>query len=48
MFGSMKNYAEIWSIALSPNKQELFIVSGSEDQSEKVFKADLTKEVFQL
>ncbi len=37
----MKNYAEIWSLILSPNKQDLHIVSSSEDQTEKVFSIDV-------
>lgn len=35
----MKNYAEIWSLAISPADKEHFsIISSSEDQSEKVFR----------
>ena len=33
LFGSMKNYAEIWSLAIPSKKKELFIVSSCEDQS---------------
>lgn len=41
MFGSMKNYAEIWSLTIPTEKEELIIVSSCEDQTEKVFKANL-------
>ena len=37
----MKNYAEIWSLTIPTGKEELFIISSCEDQTEKVFKADL-------
>ena len=37
----MKNYAEIWSLVLSPDKDQPHIISSSEDQTEKVFKADI-------
>jgi len=33
----MKNYAEIWSLTISPDKNNFVIISSSEDQTEKVF-----------
>lgn len=44
----MKNYAEIWSLAIPSKKKELFIVSSCEDQSEKVFKVDLANQKYEL
>ena len=47
MFGSMKNYAEIWSLTLSPHSESPFIVSSSEDQSERVFKMDHKEQLYE-
>ena len=41
MFGSMKNYAEIWSLSIPTGKEELYIVSCCEDQTEKVYRANI-------
>lgn len=43
----MKNYAEIWSLTLSPDKSNFRIVSSSEDQTEKVFELDLKEKRFE-
>lgn len=39
LFGSLKNYAEIWSIIAYPGDKDgcFFLVTSSEDQTEKVF-----------
>jgi WD40 repeat protein len=44
----MKNYAEIWSLAIPPPKEKLLIVSSSEDQTEKIYLADFEKDTFEL
>jgi WD40 repeat protein len=41
----MKNYAEIWSLTQSPHR-ESYIISSSEDQTEKVFKLDVLRKEF--
>ena len=46
LFGSMKNYAEIWSLTHSPNRKDAYVISSSEDQTEKVFKIDLEGKQF--
>ena len=44
----MKNYAEIWSLTIPKGKEELFIVSSCEDQTEKVFRADLKEQKYEM